>query len=69
MRTLVEFKHLAAGNGNVTAIGDVLTGHHPGRKDDAQITIFDSSGIALQVLFVVSHLIAAFEALNQGLSV
>jgi alanine dehydrogenase len=36
----------------IRALGDVLTGRAVGRTDDAEITIFDSSGIAIQDLAV-----------------
>jgi alanine dehydrogenase len=41
------------------SLGDVLTGMLPGRSGDAEITVFDSSGIALQDIFIAHH---AFEA-------
>ena len=48
-RTIGEFSH-AAPEVPVTALGSVLTGDAPGRTDDRQITVFDSSGFALQDL-------------------
>lgn len=53
-----EFQHLAGGV-EVTAIGDVLTGRAAGRRNDQEITVFDSSGIALQDLFVAGALLRA----------
>jgi ornithine cyclodeaminase len=57
-----EFQHVAGpvagGTLTVTAIGDVLTGRAPGRRDQEEITVFDSSGIALQDLFVADALLA-----------
>lgn len=54
--TLGEFQHVAAdvaaGKLPLTAIGDVLAGRARGRTSDGQITVFDSSGIALQDLHV-----------------
>lgn len=57
-----EFQHIngAVKSGEVAApvnLGDVLTGRHPGRQDDATITVFDSSGVAFQDLFLASHLL------------
>jgi ornithine cyclodeaminase/alanine dehydrogenase-like protein (mu-crystallin family) len=37
---------------DVTAIGDVLTGTAPGRRDDTEITAFDSTGLAIQDLAI-----------------
>ena len=58
-----EFQHVASrvadGALAVTAIGDVLAGSAPGRRSPADITVFDSSGIALQDLAVATALLAA----------
>lgn len=57
-----EFQHIAAevagGTLTVRAIGDVLTGSALGRQADDEITVFDSSGIALQDLSVATALLA-----------
>lgn len=37
---------------DVTALGDVLTGAAPGRRDDTEITAFDSTGLAIQDLAI-----------------
>jgi ornithine cyclodeaminase len=62
-REIGEFQHIAseidAGTTAVTAIGDVLTGRAQGRMNDEQITIFDSSGIAIQDLLVAQSIIEA----------
>jgi ornithine cyclodeaminase len=52
--TIGEFQH-AFGEQRIerdglTFIGDVIAGKSPGRSDDDQVTIFDSSGIGLQDL-------------------
>lgn len=56
-----EFQHIAedveTGAVALTAIGDVLAGVAPGRVQDADITVFDSSGIALQDLAVAVALV------------
>ncbi|BBL92458.1 hypothetical protein VroAM7_51110 (plasmid) [Vibrio rotiferianus] len=41
----------------VTEIGQVITGNAQGRKMDKEITVFDSSGIAIQDLFVSAKLL------------
>ncbi len=56
-RRIGEFQHAAAELA-VAAIGDVLEGHAPGRNSTLDVTIFDSSGIALQDLYVAEALIA-----------
>jgi len=55
-RTIGEFQH-AALSVEVVAIGNVLAGEQSGRQSKDDITIFDSSGIALQDLFVAEHLV------------
>lgn len=51
-----EFQHIAdevaGGRAALTAIGDVLAGRSVGRPDGDAITVFDSSGIALQDLCI-----------------
>ena len=53
--SIEEFQHVAP-SVEVIAIGDVLAGVHSGRESKDDITIFDSSGIALQDLSVAQHL-------------
>jgi ornithine cyclodeaminase len=57
-----EFQHIReavqSGSLAVTAIGDVLTGRAPGRQSVEDITVFDSSGIALQDLYVCARIAA-----------
>lgn len=43
----------------LTAIGDVLDGRADGRRSEQDITVFDSSGIALQDLFIADALLRA----------
>lgn len=50
----------------ITAIGAVLTGDAPGRVNVEQITIFDSSGIALQDLCVAKSVLDI--AIDRGLA-
>lgn len=59
--TIGEFQHVAdavaKGRLSLTAIGAVLAGHAQGRNSDEDITVFDSSGIALQDLYVGRELL------------
>jgi ornithine cyclodeaminase/alanine dehydrogenase-like protein (mu-crystallin family) len=47
----------------VTEIGDVLLGRAPGRRDDDEITLFDSTGLAIQDLAVA---LAVLKAHDEG---
>ena len=40
-------------------LGDLLAGRVPGRRDDQEITLFDSSGLAVQDLFIAAHALRA----------
>ena len=53
-----EFQHVDAGI-SLTAIGAVLSDTAEGRRTAEEITIFDSSGIALQDLYIAEAIIAA----------
>ncbi len=63
-----EFQHVAeevaAGRVRLDALGSVANGTVAGRQSDADITIFDSSGIALQDIFVAKVVLE--ECLRQG---
>lgn len=50
---------IADGTLTLTAIGDVLDGRAGGRRSEQDITVFDSSGIALQDLFIADALLRA----------
>lgn len=65
-----EFEHLPDPI-DVTALGDVLAGRRPGRICDSAITVFDSSGLALQDVAVAQAIYHAATArgLGQELSV
>lgn len=58
-----EFQHarqdIEHGALTLTAIGDVLEGRATGRTSPNDITVFDSSGIALQDLYIGRFLLAA----------
>jgi ornithine cyclodeaminase len=49
---------------DITAIGEVINGTHPGRSSEEQITLFDGTGVGLQDLAVAS--VAAKLAKAQG---
>ena len=51
---------------DITPIGDVINGTHPGRTSDEEITLFDGTGVGLQDLAVAS--VAATLAEEKGLS-
>ena len=61
-----EFQSIAGsvrcGDATITPIGSVLLGDHPGRQSDAEITIFDSSGIALQDLALARYITAQLDS-------
>ncbi|MFN3423799.1 MAG: ornithine cyclodeaminase family protein [Novosphingobium meiothermophilum] len=57
-----ELQHFTGDRARITALGDVLLGRAAGRTSPEQITVFDSSGIALQDLTIARSLIAAKEA-------
>ncbi|MFI9008047.1 ornithine cyclodeaminase family protein [Actinosynnema sp. NPDC053489] len=52
-----EFQHLP--QARPTALGDVLAGRAPGRTSPDEVTVFDSSGIALQDLHLAVALLRA----------
>nr|NLD40420.1 ornithine cyclodeaminase family protein [Actinomycetales bacterium] len=57
-RTIGEFRLVPAST-TVTPLGDVLRGTAPGRGTDQEVTVFDSSGFALQDLSLARALLAA----------
>ncbi len=66
--TIGEAQHaIAAGlmqESDITPIGEVITGNHPGRTSEEEITIFDGTGVGLQDLAVANT--AARLAQEQG---
>lgn len=66
-----EFQHvateIASGTVHLDALGDVASGRKPGRQSDDDITIFDSSGIALQDIFLAKMILR--ECKEQGKAV
>lgn len=66
---LGELQHAAAAvdAGRIerpTNLGEVLAGRHVGRRDRDEITVFDSSGLALQDLFLGALLLEAADRQN-----
>ena len=65
-----EFQH-AFGEGLITsvdeisAMGSVTLGKSPGRVSDSEITVFDSSGIAIQDLMAAAAVYDAAKEMNQ----
>ncbi len=66
--TIGEAQHAVAqgliGEDDITPIGAVINGAHPGRSSAEEITLFDGTGVGLQDLAVAS--VAAREAELQG---
>ncbi|HQS69842.1 MAG: ornithine cyclodeaminase family protein [Novosphingobium sp. 17-62-8] len=56
-----DLQHFTGDRAQIVALGDVLLGRAEGRTSPDQITVFDSSGIALQDLTIARKLISAFE--------
>jgi alanine dehydrogenase len=50
------------GRDDVTQLGDVLTGSADGRSSDEEVTLFDSTGLAIQDLAIVQAVHAAWRA-------
>jgi ornithine cyclodeaminase len=57
-RTIGEFQHVGVDR-DIAAIGAVLSGTHLGRADAGEITVFDSSGLSLQDLYLAREIVAA----------
>ncbi|MEM9477489.1 MAG: iminosuccinate reductase BhcD [Pseudomonadota bacterium] len=53
--------------GDITVIGDVINGEHPGRTSAEEITLFDGTGVGLQDLAVASAVVESAKA--QGIAV
>ena len=54
----------AISRGDVTMLGDVLTGTAPGRRGEEEITVFDSTGLAIQDLAVAREALARADELD-----
>ena len=65
-----EFQHaykdgLINSADEICALGMVTLGKSPGRNSDTEITVFDSSGIAIQDLMAAGAIFAAAKKMNQ----
>ncbi len=64
--TIGETQHaITAGlikESDITPIGDVINGAHPGRSSEEEITLFDGTGVGLQDLAVASEAVRLAEA-------
>ena len=63
-QTVGEFQHIADTGLEVLLLGDILAGKAAGRCSPDDITIFDSSGVALQDLFVARRILDAYREAN-----
>jgi alanine dehydrogenase len=52
------------GRDDVTQLGDVLVGNAPGRQSDDDITLFDSTGLAIQDLAIAKAALAKADELD-----
>ncbi|MGR2738133.1 hypothetical protein ACUY1T_06735 [Billgrantia sp. Q4P2] len=59
-RRIGEFQHAPSG-AELIAIGEVLSGRVQGRRESDEITVFDSSGLSIQDLYMAE---AVIDALN-----
>lgn len=57
-----DLQHFSGDRERIVALGDVLLGRADGRTSPDQITVFDSSGIAMQDLTIARCLVAAKQA-------
>jgi ornithine cyclodeaminase len=55
--------------GDITPLGAVLTGAHPGRLRADEITLFDGTGVALQDLAVAQAVVAVARAAGVAVDV
>ena len=69
--TLGEAQHAVAAGliaaTQITPLGEVVIGAHPGRTSDAEITLFDGTGVGLQDLAVAG--VALRRAVEQGVAI
>ena len=54
---------------DITSIGDVINGTHPGRTSEDEITLFDGTGVGLQDLAVASVAVTLAEAQGKAQNV
>lgn len=67
---LIPLAEGAIGDDHIAAeLGEVLTGAHPGRTSEEEITVFDSLGVAAEDLFAAEYVVARARAEGRGHSV
>lgn len=54
---------------DITAIGDVINGSHPGRTSEEEITLFDGTGVGLQDLAVAAMAVSRAKAAGSVIEV
>lgn len=68
---LGEAQHAVAAGmidaGDITPLGEVVAGSHPGRTSDAEITLFDGTGVGLQDLAVAA--VALKRGMERGVAI
>lgn len=64
-RAIGEFQH-ALGDASLIAIGEVLQGRAPGRQSAEQVTVFDSSGLALQDSYIALAILGELGHKQEG---
>lgn len=64
---LIPLAEGAIGDDHIAAeLGEVLTGAHPGRTSEEEITVFDSLGVAVEDLFAAEYVVARARAEGRG---
>jgi len=64
-----EFQHALPFENEIAQIGDVIRGLAPGRLNQEEITIFDSSGLAIQDLYVAEAALSLARAAQLTLEI
>ena len=54
---------------DITPIGDVINGRHPGRSYDLEITLFDGTGVGLQDIATASKVVSKAKSLGVAVSI
>ncbi len=66
-----ECQHAIAANqiaeSDITQVGAVINGDHPGRQNDSDVTLFDGTGVGLQDLAVAASVVDL--AIQQGIAI
>jgi ornithine cyclodeaminase/alanine dehydrogenase-like protein (mu-crystallin family) len=62
-------EHGTVNPGNIVELGELVDGHHPGRTDDRQLTIYKSVGVAIQDAAAAALVLSAAQRANTGKSI